>query len=141
MRSNKRITLTIVFIISLTPMLMNQYGGCRGVQEITGMINLTNPIGIIALLAFFTGIWAKFESENTGKFLGLAGTIGIVVSEIYKFFTWHVLTITGEISLQNSVELAYPEFYIGLLTSIAMVIIYIIYQFVLKDEDVKEIKE
>ena len=116
-------------------MLMNQYGGCRGVQEITGMINLMNPIGVISFMAFFTGIWLKFKSRNTGKILGLAGTIGIVVSEIYQFFTWHVLTITGEISLQNSILLAYPEFYIGLSVSIVMVIIYAVIQFAVKDTD------
>ena len=52
------------------------------------------------------------------------GTIGIVVSEIYKFFTWHVMNITGEISLQYSFRLAFPEFYLGLIVSIMMVFVY-----------------
>lgn len=43
----KKVILTIIFIISLLPMLLNQYGGLKGVQEITGLINLFNPIGII----------------------------------------------------------------------------------------------
>jgi cellobiose-specific phosphotransferase system component IIC len=50
--------------------------------------------------------------------------IGIVLSEIYKFFTWHVLTITGEISLRSSIRLAFPEFYFGLIVSMIMVLIY-----------------
>ena len=33
---NKRIILTLLFITSLLPMLMNQYGGLKGVQEISG---------------------------------------------------------------------------------------------------------
>ena len=45
-------------------------------------------------------------------------------SEIYKYFTWHILTITGEMSIQNSIEFAFPEFYIGLAISLIMVIIY-----------------
>lgn len=46
----KKVILTIIFIISLLPMLLNQYGGLKGVQEITGLINLFNPIGIISVL-------------------------------------------------------------------------------------------
>lgn len=49
-----------------------------------------------------------------------------MISEIYKCFTWHILTITGEISLQNSLSLAYPEFYIGLVVSLAMVLVYFV---------------
>lgn len=52
--------------------------------------------------------------------------IGIVVSEIYKFLTWHTLTVTGEVSLQNSIRLAFPEFYIGLTISLVMVIAYFV---------------
>ena len=33
----KKIILSVTFVISLLPMLMNQYGGMKGVQEITGM--------------------------------------------------------------------------------------------------------
>ena len=35
-----------------------------------------------------------------------------------------MLTITGKVSIQNSIQLAFPEFYIGLLVSLAMVIGY-----------------
>ena len=44
----KKIILTAAFIISLLPMLLNQYGGRKGVQEISGLINLLNPIGIVS---------------------------------------------------------------------------------------------
>ena len=54
---NKRIILTILFIMSLLPMLMNQYGGLKGVQEISGLINLFNPIGIVSVIIFFIGVW------------------------------------------------------------------------------------
>lgn len=122
----KKITLTIAFIISLLPMLMNQYGGLKGVQEITGMINLLNPIGIISVILFVVGVWAPLEKQIIGKILGALGTIGIVVSEIYMFFTWHVMNITGEISIWHSIRFAFPEFYVGLIVSIAMVGAYFI---------------
>ena len=122
----KKIILSIAFIISLLPMLMNQYGGLKGVQEITGMINLLNPIGIISVILFVVGVWTPFKKQIINKVLGAAGTVGIVLSEIYRFFTWHVMNVTGEISIQNSIEYALPEFYIGLAASLIMVVAYII---------------
>lgn len=122
----KKIILSTAFIISLLPMLLNQYGGAKGVQEITGLINLLNPIGLVSVTLFAVGVWFPFEKQVIGKYLGSLGTIGIVISEVYEFFTWHVLTITGEVSLQNSIGLAFPEFYIGLIISIVMVVTYFV---------------
>ena len=48
----KKIILSIAFLISLLPMLFNQYGGLKGVQEITGLINLLNPIGIVSVMEY-----------------------------------------------------------------------------------------
>lgn len=120
----KKSTLTVIFMLSLMPMFLNQYGGCRSVQEITGLINLLSPIGIVSIIAFFTGVWVHFENNKINKILGAVGVIGIVVSEIFEFLTWHIQTITGEMSLQNSFRLAYPEFYIGLVISILMIVLY-----------------
>lgn len=120
----KKVILTIAFVISLLPMLLSQYGGMKGVQEISGLINLVNPIGIISVLLFIIGVWVIFKNKKINKILGGIGTIGIVVSEIYNFFTWHILTITGEMSLQNSINFAFSEFYIGLAISVVMVILY-----------------
>lgn len=120
----KKIALTAALIISFLPMLLNQYGGRRGVQEITGLINLLNPIGIGSVVLFLIGVWGPLEKKKIGTLLGALGTIGIVVSEIYQFFTWHTMTITGEISLQKSILLAFPEFYIGFAASVVMVIAY-----------------
>lgn len=122
----KKISLSITFFISLLPMLLNQYGGRKGVQEITGLVNLCNPIGMIAVVLFVVGVWVPFKKQNIGRIFGALGTIGIVASEIYKFFTWHVVTITGEISLQHSLRFAFPEFYFGLIVSLIMVLIYFV---------------
>ena len=122
----KKRTLAVACLISLRPMILNQCGGMKGVQEITGMINLLNPIGIAAVILFTVGVWVPFKKPITNTVLGAAGVIGIVLSEVHKFFTWHVMNITGEMSLQNSVELAFPEFYIGLALSVAMVIFYFV---------------
>ena len=81
----KKIILTIAFLISLLPMLLNQYGGMKGVQEISGLINLFNPIGIISVLLFIIGVWVSLKNKEINKILGALGTIGIVISEMYKF--------------------------------------------------------
>ena len=129
----KKIILTIAFVISLLPMLLNQYGWMKGVQEISGLINLLNPIGIISMLVFFAGVWASFENEKINKILGILGTIGIVVSKIYEFFTWHIMNITGKMSIQNSIEFAFPEFYVGLLISLIMIFVYLCIDKIVKE--------
>lgn len=120
----KKIKLTIAFLVSLLPMLLNQYGGKKGVQEISGFINLLNPIGIISVLLFIIGVCGLFKNKKTNKILGALGTIGIVISEIYQFFTWHIMNITGKMSIHNSIEFAFPEFYIGLVISLIMMLYY-----------------
>ena len=121
----KKIILTVAFLISLLPMLLNQYGGMKGVQEISGLINLLNPIGIISVLLFIVGVWVSFKNKKINKILGALGTIGIVVSEIYEFFTWHIMNITGKMSIQNSIEFVFPEFYVGLVISLIMIFVYL----------------
>lgn len=122
----KKVFLSIAFVISLLPMFLSQYGGGKGVQEISGMINLFNPIGILSAACFAAGVWIPMNRRFINKLLGAMGVIGMVVSELYKFFTWHVLTVTGEISLQNSLDLTYPAFYAGLAVSLVMVIAYFV---------------
>ena len=129
----KKIKLTIAFLVSLLPMLLNQYGGKKGVQEISGLINLLNPIGIISVLLFIMGVWISFKNKKTNKILGALGTIGIVVSEIYQFFTWHIMNITGRMSIHNSIEFAFPEFYIGLVISLIMIFYYFFIDKIVKE--------
>lgn len=122
----KKIILSITFICSLLTMLLNQYGGAKGIQEISGLINLFNPIGIIAVILFIIGVWTPFKNVILNKVLSVLGLIGIVTSEIYQFLTWHIQTITGELSIQNSINFAFPEFYIGLVVSLMMIFAYFI---------------
>ena len=130
---NKQVILTILFIMSLMPMLLYQFGGMRDVQEISGLIILLSPITIISIILFLFGIWFKFKNKNTNKILGGVGVIGIVISEIYEFFTWYTIGITKDINLHNSINLAFPEFYIGLVISVIMVFIYFFIDKIIKE--------
>ena len=87
---------------------------------------LMTIISIVSVILFAVGVWFPFKEQVVGKSLGALGTIGIVVSEIYKFFTWHVMNITGEVSIHKSIRFAFPEFYIGLIISILMVVTYFV---------------
>lgn len=120
----KKIILSLLFIISLIPMLFNQYGGAKGVQEISGLSNLFKPLGIISFIIFFVGIWVPFKKQKTSKILGAFGVIGIVLSEVYNFLTWYIPNYENSISLQHSLNNVFPEFYIGIVVSICMVILY-----------------
>ena len=129
----KKIILSIIFIFSLLPMFLNQYGCAKGLQEISGIGNLLNPIGIISFILYFIGIWLPLKNKKTNKILGGLGVIGIVISEIYKYLTWHIKTITGEMSIRNSINFAFPEFYIGLVISLIMVVAYFVIDKVVKE--------
>ncbi len=121
----RKIFLTIAFIVSLVPMFANQYGGVRGVREITGLNNLWNPIGLIAVALFLLGLWVPFKNAMTNKILSIIGLVGVIASEIFVFLTWPIPTYQDVINLKYSFENAFPEFYIGLTTSALMLITYV----------------
>ncbi len=113
----KKVLLSLLFIASLSPMLLNQYGAMKGVQEISGLINITNPIGLLSLVIFVIGLF-------TDEWISGIGTIGMVLSELFMFFTWYTYTITPQISLKTSLDMAFPEFYLGLIVSCVVMIVY-----------------
>ncbi len=122
----RKIFLTIAFLISLIPMIASQYGGVRGVREISGLTNLCNPIGIIAVLFFLIGLWFPFKSQSKlGPILAIIGLIGIIAAEIFTFLTWPIPEYQDSINLAYSFENAFPEFYLSLTTSALMLITYV----------------
>lgn len=134
MKKQTKIILSIAYLISLAPMMLPQYGGARGVQEIQGFINLLNPIGLTSVVLFYVGIWVPIKKDSLRKIIGLMGCIGMVFSEIYQFLTWHIMTISGKFSLTKSFRFAYPEFYVGLGVSVIMILVYLYFTFSKKAE-------
>ena len=76
------------------------------------------------MLFFIIGVWIPFKNKKINKIFGGLGVVGIVISEIYNFFTWHIMNITGKMSIHNSIEFAFPEFYVGLVISLIMIAVY-----------------
>ena len=115
----KRLAMTMAFAASLIPMLFVQYGGHQGVQEISGLVNLMNPIGALSVIVFLLGVWIPLGGKWSW-ILGGAGVIGVIAAEIYEFLTWHIPNVTGVFSLRMSFRLAYPMFFVGLALSLLM---------------------
>lgn len=76
------------------------------------------------MLFFIIGVWVPLKDKKINKIFGGLGVVGIVISEIYEFFTWHIMTVTGKMSIHNSFEFAFPEFYVGLVISLIMIVAY-----------------
>lgn len=57
----------------------------------------------------------------------------ILTIALYEFFTWHIMNITGKMSIQNSIEFAFPEFYVGLLISLIMIFVYLCIDKIVKE--------
>ena len=115
----KRLAMTMAFAASLIPMLFVQYGGHQGVQEISGLVNLMNPIGALSVIVFLLGVRIPLGGKWSW-ILGGAGVIGVIAAEIYEFLTWHIPNVTGVFSLRMSFRLAYPMFFVGLALSLLM---------------------
>ena len=120
----KKILLSVLFIISLIPMFFSQYGGAKGVQEVSGIINLTNPIGFIAVILFFVGIWGNFKNTNIRKYFPYIAMVGIILSELNNFLTWNYPNTSYLDGIKNSFNMEFPMFYIRVIVSILLIIVY-----------------
>ncbi|UNT96808.1 hypothetical protein [Allobaculum mucilyticum] len=120
----KKIVLTAVFLLSLVPMCFSQYGAIKGVQEVSGFINLTNPIGFLAILLYFAGVWMPSGSRKLRTCLSYAGMAGIVISELNNLLTWNYPNVSYADGIRNCFIMIFPMFYVGLITSIALVGVY-----------------
>lgn len=118
----RKLLMTVIFIISLSTMLMNWFGGQRGVQDISGLILLNNPIAVACIILTLIGIWTHYG--ETSYMLIYVGLTGIMMMEIYEFLTWHIFTISGSFNLALSFDWCNPEFYIAVMSMIATLLIY-----------------
>lgn len=120
----KKILLSILFVISLIPMLFSQYGAMKGVQEVSGVINLTNPIGFIAVILFFVGVWGNFKNANIKRYFPYMGMFGIVLSELNNFLTWNYPNTSYLDGIKNCFDMVFPMFYVGIIVSVILIIVY-----------------
>ena len=120
----KKMLLSIIFILSLIPMCFSQYGSAKGVEEVPGIINLTNPLGIIAVILYFAGIWINFKKEKINKCLPYIGMVGIILSELINLLTWGYPSTSYLDGIRNCFRRVFPMFYVGLIISVILIFVY-----------------
>ncbi|MNI75969.1 hypothetical protein D3C73_1321630 [compost metagenome] len=99
---------------------------------------LYNPFTIISIVTFLICIWKDFKNYNLNILACSSSLILIIFIEIATFLLWHFKTITGKLDISLSLKLAYPEFYLGLLVSMLMLLTYLFIAFlVLNKKNVK----
>ncbi|WP_350342675.1 hypothetical protein PRVXT_001929 [Proteinivorax tanatarense] len=113
MGAKKKIILTILLLINIATMFLSWFGGARKIQEVRGTIVLLHPITLIAIGLFLIGLWYPFN-KKVSKWICVGSITGIIAVKIYFFFFWHYMTVTGTVSIKESINLTYPEFYLGL---------------------------
>ena len=80
------------------------------------------------LLVFYIGTWfSVFSLSKKFHIISLIASICVFLLEIYKFFTWHYLNITGYISLTFSLDMTSFGFYLSLFICFVNIILKIIW--------------
>ncbi|MEF9962233.1 MAG: hypothetical protein RR670_00825 [Erysipelotrichaceae bacterium] len=127
MSKKTKIVLVILFILSLTPMCLVQFGANSiGVLAHNGLMILFEPLCILSIIIYFVSLWHDFEQPKLNYVLGIIALLGVILSEIKCFlFSYYNGPIT-ELELSYCISMAYPSFYLGLMISIIMLLIYLI---------------
>ena len=120
----KKMLLSIIFILSLIPMCFSQYGSAKGVEEVSGIINLTNPLGIVAVILYFAGILINFKKEKINKCLPYIGMVGIILSELINLLTWGYPSTSYLDGIKNCFSRVFPMFYVGLIISVILIFVH-----------------
>ena len=120
----KKTLLSIIFVLSLVPMCFMQYGMAKGVQEVSGIINLISPMGCIATILYFTGVWINFKNANINKYLPYLGMIGVILSELKNLFTWNYPNTSYLDGIKFYFHMVFPMFYVGFAVSILLIVVY-----------------
>lgn len=118
----KKLILSIIFIISLIPMLFPQYGG--GAVRVSGIINLISPIGMVSVVLFWVGVWFKFKNADISRYLPYFGMVGIILSELNNLMTWNYPNKSFLEGISHCFENVFPMFYVGVIISIIIIFIY-----------------
>lgn len=126
--------MSILILLSLLPMGLSQYGGCKGIQELPGWTALVGVHGLLILAAILLGLLHIFPTRTQNRVAVLLGLFGIVASEIYCFFTWHYMTITGQIAWELSLRFSFPEFWFGLAVSCLVIPVYALLEWKLPED-------
>lgn len=130
-QKKKKMILTIALLVSFVPMFMIQYKE-NSTWNGTGLIHLFHPLTFFAIILYFIGSYELLKDEKNNNRFAIIGLCLIILVEIYHFLTWNQPNINIylaylEGTLQNPFDNVYVSFYVGLISSITMLIFYIIF--------------
>lgn len=114
----QKITLSVMLGGNIIFMFMPWFGALKGVQEVSGTIVLINPITIICIGLILAGIWIKKIGKMQNPLI-YTGFTGIIIMEVYNFFTWYTKTIHPGTDIITSFNMVFPEYYLGLMLTVA----------------------
>lgn len=123
----KNFKLLLVFILSLLPLLMKQFG-FPNCERLGLLIFEINWIGFTAVLSFIVSTLILFKNRAINTVLGLYGVVGMVVAELYAWYSWYAIpevALASTRSIESAMKYCLPTFYLGLAISVLMVIYYI----------------
>ncbi|MEG0593098.1 MAG: hypothetical protein RR512_07260 [Coprobacillus sp.] len=120
----KRNIVIISLIASLSTLFLPWFGGYKGVQEVSGVVLLQNPIAVSCIIIAFVGLVLKNEYKS--KIVTQIGLLGIIGMQIYEFFNWYSFNSTFTFSLRESMSLCYPEFYFTLLCMLTTYVLFFV---------------
>ncbi|MEG1269665.1 MAG: hypothetical protein RSD35_10530 [Oscillospiraceae bacterium] len=123
-KTQKIINAVLLVAVLLTTML-SWFGGARDVQEIRGYIVLMSPFTIMFMLVVVASFLVK--GVNMGHILRIIGFSGIIIMEIFYFFTWYLQTINHDFSISMCFNMTYPEFYFSLIIACIPLILNVIF--------------
>lgn len=114
-----KIALTALLGVNILLMIPAWFGGMKGVQELRGLIILTNPVMILSIVCILLGLWLK-PLKKLLYWLLYGGMLGMMGAEIYEFFTWYTHTISVRSGVIKSFNMAQPMFFVGFMFTVAM---------------------
>lgn len=123
----KNFKLLLVFILSLLPLRMNQFG-FPNCERLGLLIFEINWIGFTAVLSFIVSTLILFKNRTINTVLGLYGVVGMVVAELTAWYSWYAIpevALASTRSIESAMKYCLPTFYLGLAISVLMVIYYI----------------
>ena len=120
----RNILLTLVFFLSFIPMFTSQYGMFKGIQEVSGLINITKPLGFISVIIYLFGVWGDCRNKKLKKRLPYIGMGGVILSELYNLFTWNLGSTAFTEHVEDCFQMVFPTYYVGVIVSVVVIYIY-----------------
>ncbi|WP_371025313.1 hypothetical protein LZ906_004390 [Paraclostridium ghonii] len=110
-------------MISIVGLFLPWFFFDSDIDYTNGLVWLSSPLLSTGILSSIFLIFIKKRSKvvNIANFISL---LLIPLSCIYLFFSWHIMTITGELDILVSFSTAHYGFYVTTISSLIATVLY-----------------